>query len=117
MHKYLCKESGELRLLQRDVAAELEQGALAGCWEEVVLSPLGGERDSQILNLTLHWGLERGGDGTLWARVSLTLSEQQPMAREGSDSDNPPCSHLSPALKTLWQCPTGLLRHMVPGLG
>lgn len=57
-------------------------------------------------------GLERGGDGTLWAQVSLTLSEQQLMAREDRDSDNPPCSRLSPALKTLWQCPMGPLRHM-----
>lgn len=54
-----------MRLLQRDVAAELEQGALAGCWEEVALSPPGGEQDSQILNPALHWGLERGGDETL----------------------------------------------------
>lgn len=77
------------------------------------LSPLGGEQDSQSPNLILHWGLHE----TLWARVSLTLSEQQPTAREASDSDNPPCSHLSPAFKTLWQCPMGPLRHVVPGLG
>lgn len=117
-----ARSLGELRLLQRDVGAELEQGALAGHLEEEVLSPLelGGEQDRWVLNPTLHWCLERGGDGTLWAHVSLTLSEQQHallMAREAGDSDNPPHSHLSPALKTLWQCPTGTLRQVLPGLG